>query len=90
MQSLTFKQENVDLVKQIPNSMKNKIFLLLSSLLIANTLLKAQESTDNFTIDYTQPKEYILSDISLDGVKFLSKSNLINITGNYCCLGEIF
>ena len=61
--------------------MKKKFLLILFGLSLANILLNAQESTDNFTIDYTQPKEYILSGISLDGVKFLSKSNLIDITG---------
>lgn len=55
--------------------MKNKIIYLLLLLLITKFSF-AQEN-----IDYENPKEYEIADITISGVKYLDKSTLIQISG---------
>ncbi len=44
-----------------------------------NRFVNAQDSIVS-PIDYTQPKDYILADISIKGIKFLSKSTIADIS----------
>lgn len=47
----------------------------------SNHFVNAQDSIVNTNpIDYTQPKDYILADISIKGIKFLSKSTITDIS----------
>ena len=56
-----------------------RLILLISifTSIVYNTNLYAQDSQ----VDYTNPKSYIISDITISGVKFLDKSTLISISG---------
>ena len=56
-----------------------RLILLISifTSIVYNTNLNAQDSQ----VDYTNPKKYIISDITISGVKFLDKSTLISISG---------
>ena len=47
----------------------------------SNHFVNAQDSIVNTNpIDYTQPKDYVLADISIKGIKFLSKSTITDIS----------
>mgnify|MGYP003310198109 CR=1 FL=1 len=41
----------------------------------------AQDTTQYNFVDYTQPKEYILSKVNVIGVKYVNKSNILDISG---------
>ena len=50
-------------------------------MIFSNRFVNAQDSIVNTNpIDYTQPKDYILADISIKGIKFLSKSTITDIS----------
>ena len=50
-------------------------------MIFSNHFVNAQDSIVNTNpIDYTQPKDYILADISIKGIKFLSKSTITDIS----------
>ena len=50
-------------------------------MIFSNHFINAQDSIVNTnSIDYTQPKDYILADISIKGIKFLSKSTITDIS----------
>lgn len=50
--------------------------------LFSSTYVLAQDTILNSSIiDYSQPKDYIIGDISISGVKHLSESVLINMSG---------
>ncbi|MDA9227662.1 outer membrane protein assembly factor BamA [Flavobacteriales bacterium] len=50
-------------------------------MIFSNHFINAQDSIVNTDpIDYTQPKDYILADISIKGIKFLSKSTITDIS----------
>ncbi|MBL6874763.1 MAG: outer membrane protein assembly factor BamA [Flavobacteriales bacterium] len=50
-------------------------------MIFSNHFVNAQDSVVNTNpIDYTQPKDYILADISIKGIKFLSKSTITDIS----------
>lgn len=50
--------------------------------LFSSTYVPAQDTILNSSIiDYSQPKDYIIGDISISGVKHLSESVLINMSG---------
>ena len=59
--------------------MKIKLLLIFLVMIFSNHFINAQDSIVN-TIDYTQPKDYILADISIKGIKFLSKSTITDIS----------
>ena len=50
-------------------------------MILSNHFINAQDSIVNTnSIDYTQPKDYVLADISIKGIKFLSKSTITDIS----------
>ena len=50
-------------------------------MIFSNHFVNAQDSIVNTNpIDYTQPKDYILADISIKGIKFLSQSTITDIS----------
>ena len=50
-------------------------------MIFSNHFVNAQDSIVNTNpIDYTQPKDYVLADISIKGIKFLSKSTITDIS----------
>ena len=50
-------------------------------MILSNHFINAQDSIVNTNpIDYTQPKDYVLADISIKGIKFLSKSTITDIS----------
>ena len=67
--------------KQIKSNMRGKIILILFILISQITMLNAQDTIVNESIDYTQPKEYTLSGISIFGIKYLNKSTISDISG---------
>lgn len=61
--------------------MKIKLLLIFLVMNFSNHFVNAQDSIVNTNpIDYTQPKDYILADISIKGIKFLSKSTITDIS----------
>lgn len=61
--------------------MKIKLLLIFLVMIFSNHFINAQDSIVNTnSIDYTQPKDYILADISIKGIKFLSKSTITDIS----------
>jgi outer membrane protein insertion porin family len=61
--------------------MKIKLLLILVVMILSNHFINAQDSIVNTNpIDYTQPKDYVLADISIKGIKFLSKSTITDIS----------
>ena len=61
--------------------MKVKLLLTLIVMILSNHFVNAQDSIVNINpVDYTQPKDYILADISIKGIKFLSKSTITDIS----------
>ena len=64
------------------NKIIQKISLILIMALFSSTCVLAQDTILNSSIiDYSQPKDYIIGDISISGVKHLSESVLINMSG---------
>ena len=61
------------------NMTKKIIFIFFIICYSATT--KGQDSLAQPFIDYTQPKEYVLSKISIKGITFVNKSNIIDISG---------
>ncbi len=61
--------------------MKIKLLLIFIVMIFSNHFINAQDSIVNTNpIDYTQPKDYVLADISIKGIKFLSKSTITDIS----------
>ena len=61
--------------------MKIKLLLIFLVMIFSNHFVNAQDSIVNTNpIDYTQPKDYILADISIKGIKFLSQSTITDIS----------
>ena len=61
--------------------MKIKLLLTFLVMIFSNHFVNAQDSIVNTNpIDYTQPKDYILADISIKGIKFLSQSTITDIS----------
>ena len=51
--------------------MKIKLLLILVVMILSNHFINAQDSIVNTnSIDYTQPKDYVLADIQLKGLSF--------------------
>ena len=68
--------------KHYMNKIIQKISLILIMALFSSTYVLAQDTILNSSIiDYSQPKDYIIGDISISGVKYLSESVLINMSG---------
>ena len=68
--------------KHYMNKIIQKISLILIMALFSSTYVLAQDTILNSSIiDYSQPKDYIIGDISISGVKHLSESVLINMSG---------
>ena len=69
-------------LKHYMNKIIQKISLILIMALFSSSYVLAQDTTLNSSIiDYSQPKDYIIGDISISGVKHLSESVLINMSG---------
>ena len=69
-------------LKHYMNKIIQKISLILIMALFSSTCVLAQDTILNSSIiDYSQPKDYIIGDISISGVKHLSESVLINMSG---------
>ena len=69
-------------LKHYMNKIIQKISLILIMALFSSTYVLAQDTILNSSIiDYSQPKDYIIGDISISGVKHLSESVLINMSG---------
>lgn len=69
-------------LKHYMNKIIQKISLILIMALFSSTYVPAQDTILNSSIiDYSQPKDYIIGDISISGVKHLSESVLINMSG---------
>lgn len=61
--------------------MKIKLLLISLVMILSNHFINAQNSmVSTNPIDYTQPKDYVLADISIKGIKFLSKSTITDIS----------
>ena len=60
------------------NMTKKIIFIFL---ICYSASTKGQDSLVQPFIDYTQPKEYVLSKISIKGTTYVNKSNIIDISG---------
>ena len=61
------------------NNMLKKIVVIFSITSLICTNLFAQDSLQ-FFIDYTKPKEFVLSNVNIVGTKFVNKSNVLDIT----------
>ena len=59
--------------------MLKKIVVIFSITSLICTNLFAQDSLQ-FFIDYTKPKEFVLSNVNIIGTKFVNKSNILDIT----------
>ena len=53
-----------------------KIILIFLILCVNNTVF-----TQENKLDYSEPKEYLLSGVTITGTKFLDKNTLISISG---------
>ncbi|MBN1186898.1 MAG: outer membrane protein assembly factor BamA [Bacteroidales bacterium] len=58
-----------------------RLFLFLVVILIANNLFSQGEDDFIRVVDYRNPGEYIIEDITVEGVKYLDKNALINLSG---------
>ena len=61
------------------NMTKKIIFIFF--IICYSATSKGQDSLVQPFIDYTQPKEYVLSKISIKGTTYVNKSNIIDISG---------
>ena len=61
--------------------MIKKIIFILFIFFSLNTLVNAQDTLVNYIIDYTQPKDYVLAGISIQGIDNLSKTTIKDISG---------
>ncbi len=61
------------------NNMLKKIVVIFSITSLICSNLFAQDSLQ-FFIDYTKPKEFVLSNVNIVGTKFVNKSNVLDIT----------
>ena len=62
------------------NKMIRKIVFILFTVCFS-VIIKAQDSLVKPYIDYTQPKEYVLKKVTIKGITYVNKSNIINLTG---------
>ena len=62
------------------NNMIKKIIFIFFAVCFGVTI-KAQDSIVKPYVDYTQPKEYVLKKVTIKGVAFVNKSNIIDLTG---------
>ena len=60
------------------NNMLKKIVVIFSITSLICSNLFAQDSLQ-FFIDYTKPKEFVLSNVNIVGAKFVNKSNILDI-----------
>lgn len=69
---------------QIVNSEMGKILFFLILLTQMSSLWSQEPVTDQLKmIDYSRPKDYIIADVKVTGVKYLNPNHLINISGLY-------
>ena len=62
------------------NKMIKKIIFIFFIVCFGVTI-KAQDSLVKPYIDYTQPQEYVLAKVTIKGVTYVNKSNIIDLTG---------
>ena len=58
-----------------------RFFSFLLVLAVSGLGLKAQESEKDITVDYNNPKEYVIGGISVEGNKYINSGQILNITG---------
>ncbi len=58
----------------------NKIILFLALIILSSTLF-AQVQLSGNQIDYSKPKEYVIADITISGVKYMDNKVLIMLSG---------
>ena len=58
-----------------------KKIILIFFIICYSATTNGQDSLVQPFIDYTQPKEYVLSKISIKGTTYVNKSNIIDISG---------
>jgi len=64
------------------NKIIQRFSVLVFVLLFSSTYVFSQDTiTNNSIIDYAQPQDYIIGEIAISGVKHLSESVLINMSG---------
>lgn len=61
--------------------MKKTIAVLLAFIPFQASFTQTIDSTEISFIDYSTPREYIIADISITGVKYLQPAYLVNISG---------
>ena len=68
--------------KHYMNKIIQRFSVLVFVLLFSSTYVFSQDTiTNNSIIDYAQPQDYIIGEIAISGVKHLSESVLINMSG---------
>ena len=63
--------------------MKQRTYLFFALLIFASGLI-AQEAVNNDTLevmDYANPKEYVIADVTVSGIKFIQKEVLMSMSG---------
>ena len=63
------------------SKMLKHIILIITVIIFSSNYSIAQDTTQYNFVDYTQPKEYILSKVNIIGTKYVNKSNIIDISG---------
>ena len=63
------------------SKMLKPIILIITVIIFSSNYSIAQDTTQYNFVDYTQPKEYILSKVNIIGTKYVNKSNIIDISG---------
>ena len=63
------------------SKMLKYIILIITVIILSSNYSIAQDTTQYNFVDYTQPKEYILSKVNIIGTKYVNKSNIIDISG---------
>ena len=61
--------------------MLKKIIYIFTIAIFCYSNTWSQDTIETNTIDYTQPKTYILSSIKVTGSKYVNKSNIIDVSG---------
>ena len=56
------------------------IILIITVIIFSSNYSIAQDTAQYNFVDYTQPKEYILSKVNIIGTKYVNKSNIIDIS----------
>ena len=61
--------------------MIRKVIVAILFVLTVAPVWAQSASDNNIKIDYSKPKEYVIGDITVSGVKYLNQTTLINLSG---------